>query len=299
MITEKSIKEILKINVYRWKTAITLIEKNCIAPRGYFIEDLMENVTFADIIFLLLMGDLPSKKESKMLNAILVSLCDHGVTPPSTQVARLTGSTGSSLNASVAAGLLAFGEKHAGAIEKAMKLFQDTINLCETEEDIPLLAEKTIEEHLQNGKKIPGYGHRYHHKDPRATKILKIAEKLECTGPHTQLAKEIEKTLHKTKKIHLNIDGANAAILSDLGLHWSAGTGIFMIGRLPGLIAHINEEKTQEEPFRKTLKLEEVQYYGKKPKKLTEPKNLGKIMQENTTQEYMRKNKLKTQNDFY
>ncbi|HOQ20134.1 MAG TPA: citrate/2-methylcitrate synthase, partial [Methanothermobacter sp.] len=67
------------------------------------------------------------------------------------------------------------------------------------------------------------------------------------------------KTLHKTKKIHLNIDGANAAILSDLGFHWNTGTGIFMIGRLPGLIAHINEEKL-EKPFRKTLKLEEIQY---------------------------------------
>ena len=269
MITEKTLKEIFKINIYRWKTAITLIEKNSITTRGYSIEDLIENVNFADIIFLLLMGDLPSQKESKMLNAILVSLCDHGITPPSTQVARLTSSTGSPLNTSLAAGLLAFGEKHAGAIEKAMKLFQDTIKLCETEKDIPFQAKKIINEHLQNAKKIPGYGHRYHHKDPRAARILKVAEKLECTGPHTQLAKEIEKTLHKTKKIHLNIDGANAAILSDLGFHWNTGTGIFMIGRLPGLIAHINEEKTQEKPFRKTLKLEEIQYYGKKPKKIT------------------------------
>jgi len=275
MITEKSLKETFKINVYRWKTSITLIEKNCIATRGYFLEDLIENVNFADMIFLLLMGNLPSQKESKMLNAILVSLCDHSITPPSTQVARLTASTGSTLNASVAASLLAFGEKHAGAIEKAMKLFQNTIKLCETEEDIPPLAKKTIKKHLKNDKKIPGYGHRYHHKDPRAAKILKVAEKLECTGPHTQLAKEIEKTLHKTKKIHLNIDGANAAILSDLGFHWSTGTGIFMIGRLPGLIAHINEEKTQEKPFRKTLKLEEIQYYGKKPEKLIQSKNPG------------------------
>jgi len=168
-----------------------LIGKNCIATRGYFLEDLIENVNFADIIFLLLTGNLPSQKESKMLNAILVSLCDHSITPPSTQVARLTASTGSTLNASVAASLLAFGEKHAGAIEKAMRLFQNTIKLCETEEDIPSLAKKTIKEHLQNAKKIPGYGHRYHHKDPRAAKILKVAGKLECAGPHTQLAKEL------------------------------------------------------------------------------------------------------------
>ncbi|MDI9624259.1 MAG: citryl-CoA lyase [Methanothermobacter sp.] len=266
MITEKSLKEIFKFNICRWRTSITLIEKNCIITRGYLIEDLIENLSFPEVIFLLLMGDLPSKNKSKMLNAILVSFCDHGVTPPSTQVARLTRSTGSSLNASLAAGLLAFGENHAGAIEKAMKLFQETISICKSQKDIPVLAEKIVEEHLQMGKKIPGYGHRYHQKDPRATKILKIAKELKCTGPHTQLAKEIEKILYNSKKIHLNIDGANAAILSDIGFHWSTGTGIFMIGRLPGLIAHINEE-SQEEPFRKTLKLEEIQYHGKKPNK--------------------------------
>lgn len=266
MITEKSLKEIFKVNICRWKTAITLIEKDCIITRGYLIEDLIENYSFAEVIFLLLMGELPSKNKSKMLNAILVSFCDHGVTPPSTQVARLTRSTGSSLNTSLAAGLLAFGENHAGAIEKAMKLFQETINSCKSHKDIPVLAEKIVEEHLEKGKKVPGYGHRYHHKDPRATKILKIGKELKCTGPHTELAKEIEKILYNSKKIHLNIDGANAAILSDIGFHWSTGTGIFMIGRLPGLIAHINEE-AQEKPFRKTLKLEEIQYHGKKPKK--------------------------------
>jgi len=259
MITEKSLKEIFKINTYRWKTTITLIEKNHIRTRGYPLEELIGNISFSDIIFLLLMGELPPKDQSKMLDAILVSFCDHGLTPPSTQVARLTTSTGTPLNASIATGLLAFGENHAGAIEKAMKLFQETINLCKSPEEIPILAEKLVEEHLKNGKKIPGYGHRYHHRDPRATRIIKVAEKLKCTGLHTQLAKEIEKTLHKTKKIHLNIDGANAAILSDLGFHWNTGTGIFMIGRLPGLIAHINEEKL-EKPFRKTLKLEEIQY---------------------------------------
>lgn len=262
MITEKSLKEIFKVNTYHWKTAITLIEKNHIKTRGYPLEELIGNVSFPDIIFLLLMGELPSRAQSKMLDAILVSFCDHGLTPPSTQVARLTTSTGTPLNASVAAGLLAFGENHAGAMEKAMKLFQETIKLCKSQEDIPLLAEKLVEEHLKNREKIPGYGHRYHHRDPRATRILKVAEKLKCTGPHTQLAKEIEKTLHKTKKIHLNIDGANAAILSDLGFHHNIGTGIFIIGRLPGLIAHINEEK-QEKPFRKTLNLEEIQYHGK------------------------------------
>ena len=84
---------------------------------------------------------------------------------------------------------------------------------------------------------MPGYGHRYHDKDPRAVKLLDLAIMESSIGPHTKLALVIESILSDRKGICLNVDGVNAGLLSDLGFDSSLGLGIFMIGRLPGLIA--------------------------------------------------------------
>lgn len=265
-IGKESLEKIFDVNVSRWKTSISWIEEDFIVTRGYFQEDLIGNVSFADVVFLLLKGDLPSKDESKMLDAILVSFCDHGVTPPSTQIARLAASTGSPLHASAAAGLLAFGREHAGAIQDCMKLLQEAIkDDCKVSQ----LAREIVDDYLEKDEKIPGFGHRYHSRDPRAARILELARKYKCMGRHAQLALEIEKVLNRLKNINMNIDGANAAILSDLGFHWEIGTGMFMIGRLAGLIAHINEERREEKPFRKTLNLGDIEYHGRKPDRIT------------------------------
>ena len=77
---------------------------------------------------------------------------------------------------------------------------------------------------------------------------------------HTELALAIEEILFETKGIKMNIDGSNAGILSDLGFDWSLGTGIFMMGRLPGIISHVFEEKTVEPPFRKIFEVDEIHY---------------------------------------
>ena len=85
-----------------WKTAITQIKPNEIRLRGYRIDELMGEVSFAQAIYLALRGELPSPQIGRLIDAMLVSSIDHGVTPPSTQAARLTASTGAPLNAAVA-----------------------------------------------------------------------------------------------------------------------------------------------------------------------------------------------------
>ena len=132
------------------KTKITDVKPNELVTRGYNQEDLITNLSFAEMVFLLLRERLPDERESKMFNHILVSFCDHGVTPPSTQSARLIASSGANINNAVAGGLLSFGKNHAGAIEKAMELFQESIsslNLEETaDEDVNRkIAAKAIE----------------------------------------------------------------------------------------------------------------------------------------------------------
>ena len=106
-----------RINPHFLKTAISKVERDKIVTRGYNQRDLIEKIRYSDMVFLLLKSRLPSIKEGKIFNKVLVSFCDHGATPPSTQTARLVASSASPMNSAVAGVLLSFGHKHAGVIE--------------------------------------------------------------------------------------------------------------------------------------------------------------------------------------
>ncbi|MDP3065621.1 MAG: citryl-CoA lyase [Methanobacteriaceae archaeon] len=258
MITQDALKDLFNPKISKWRTSITKVEANRLVTRGHVQEDLIGNISFPAMINLLLKGDLPTEIEEKMLSAVLVSFCDHGVTPPSTQSARLIASAGSSLNACLAGGILAFGENHAGAIEKSMKMLQEGVEIAQTyNRPLNKVALELMSEFLNRGLKIPGFGHRYHDEDPRAPRILELAKKYGCFGEHSQLIVSLEKLLEEEKRIKMNIDGANAAVLSDLGFDWRVGCGMFIIGRIPGILAHVHEERTHEEPFRKMFPEEE------------------------------------------
>lgn len=256
-----------KVNEHSLRTAISKVETDKILTRGYNQRDLIEKIRYNDMIFLLLKGRLPSIKESRMFNHVLVSFCDHGVTPPSTQTARLVASSGSPMNSAVAGALLSFGHKHAGAIQKAMEIYQSKVDSLILTNDhdidnkqIAALAIDIYNEYIIGNKKIPGFGHRYHNVDPRADKLMELAIQEGFVGPHIKLALAVEDLVYQKKKIRLNVDGANAAILSDLGFDPELGLGVFMIGRIPGIIAHIHEENIEEDEFRKFCDLDDVEY---------------------------------------
>src|SRR5438876_3627694 len=105
----------------RWQTSLTSIAPNQILIRGYPLDEMMGRLSFADAVYLLLMGELPTPAIGRMLNAILVSSIDHGVTPPSTLAARNVATSGAPLKDCVAAGILAFGTRHGGDIESCMR----------------------------------------------------------------------------------------------------------------------------------------------------------------------------------
>ncbi len=259
-----------RVNPRSLKTAISKVETDKIITRGYNQRDLIEKIRYSDMVYLLLKGRLPSIKEGKIFNHVLVSFCDHGVTPPSTQTARLIASSGSPINAAVAGALLSFGHKHAGAIQQAMELYQSKIDSLYLTEDshldnkqIASLAIDIYTEYILGDKKIPGFGHRYHDVDPRADKLMDIVIKEGFVGPHVKLALAVEDLAYQKKGIRLNVDGANAAILSDLGFDPESGLGVFIIGRVPGIVAHINEERMEEDEFRRFCDLDDIEYRGR------------------------------------
>jgi len=196
-IGRETVENMLKLTNPKWKTSITRVEPNKLVTRGYLQEDLIGNISFPEMAYLLIKGELPSENDSKMFEAVLVSFCDHGVTPPSTQVARLMASTGSSMNGCVSGGLLSFGKYHAGALERSMNILQELVQNgvigyngpLESHHDIRAVAGVVVDEFFNNNEKIPGFGHRYHSEDPRASKLLKIADECGCSGVHTEHSK--------------------------------------------------------------------------------------------------------------
>jgi citrate synthase len=237
-----------------WKTAITKIEPNKISVRGYRLDKLMGRIGFAQIVYLLLKGEMPPENTVKLIDAILVSSVDHGTTPPSALSAVTVASTGAALNASVAAGILAISHFHGGAIEECMHVLSETQNLMETENiNTTEAALRMIHIYKEKKKRISGYGHRFHTDDPRTKKLFTLAEEYGVAGTFVELACTFEIELEKSsgKKLPLNVDGAIAALLCEMGFDPVLANAFFMIARVPGLVAHIYEEKTRYKPMRK------------------------------------------------
>src|SRR6266699_2964987 len=113
----------------RWQSSLTEISPNKILVRGYPLDEMMGRLGFAEVVYLLLMGELPTPAIGRMLNAVLVSSIDHGVTPPSTLAARNVAVSGAPLKDSVAAGILAFGPRHGGDIESCMRFLDGGLTL--------------------------------------------------------------------------------------------------------------------------------------------------------------------------
>ncbi len=238
----------------RWKTAITDIGPNKIAVRGYNIADVMENLSYAETVFLLLKGELPSKAEAALMNAILVSSVDHGASPPSALGARTVVSGGNALNAAVAGGVLMIGDWHGGAIEQAAKIMQEfAARLNENNDNVEQVCGEIADWLKEQGKRMPGFGHRLHTADPRTAKLFEIAERYGYRGKHIGLCQALQKVLSERlgRALPINVDGAIAAVISDMGFDWRLGKGFFIISRVPGLIAHAYEERTREKPMRK------------------------------------------------
>jgi citrate synthase len=237
-----------------WKTAITKVEPNKLLLRGYKIDQLMGNISFSQAIYLAIKGELPSPEVGKMIDAILVSSVDHGATPPSTLAAITVASTGASINDALAAGILAISRLHGGAIEGCMEILQEAINIMEKNgKNINEAAEELVKSYRETKKRILGFGHRIHTTDPRTARLYSLAQELGFAGKYVEMAKNIEKALEQSlgKKLPINVDGAIATILCELGIPSELGNTFFIMARLPGLIAHIHEEKTRMRPMRR------------------------------------------------
>ena len=248
-----------------WKTSISKVEPNRILIHGYNLMDLIGKYSYTDLTYLLWRGELPSKGQSRMMDALLAVCVEHSLSAPSVDATIFVASSGVPLQAAVSAGVAAIGDWHGGAIEQAAKMLQDgVIAMKEGELSEQEIAEKIMMQLKERKERMPGYGHPTHTDDPRTKKLLEIAEENKIAGPHVKLAEKIEKLTEKVfgKHLLLNVDGAIAAIISDMGFNWRIGKGFFIVSRTPGLIAHAYEQTYEGRPY-KAASWEEIVYTGK------------------------------------
>lgn len=240
----------------KWRTALTGIEPNKILVRGYPVDEMMGRVSFGEAIYLLLVGELPTPGMGRLIEAMLVSFIDHGPTPPSTLSARNTATTGATLRASVAAGVLGFGPFFGGDIAACMAMLDAGVARVRHGEAPREAAAAILEPYRENASVPPGFGHRYHTRDPRAGRLFQMALEFEVDAEHIRFMRALELAIQQSQPkdarlLSINIDGAIAAVCADLGISPQVADGLFIISRVPGLVAHALEEHERHQPMRR------------------------------------------------
>lgn len=252
------------------RTSISMVQPGKILIRGYDLVEMIGKKSFGDLIYLLFSGDLPKRNEGKMVEAILVSSCEHGLATPSTNAARSVASGGVPLQAAVAAGITGLGDFHGGAIEQCAKMLQENVSEAR-EKGFEETAKRVISDYHSRKRRILGYGHGIHApEDPRKVKLYQTAQELNVAGDCIKFSEVIESKLKELtgKDLPINVDGAIGAVISDLGIHWTFGKGFFLISRAAGLTAHVQEEQAKEPPMRRVYTWDDVDYQGPPERKL-------------------------------
>jgi citrate synthase len=231
-----------------WSTTDRIVVRGKDLPN-----EVLGHLNLGDMAFLELTGRVPDAKESKLFNAIVVTLVEHGTTPSSI-VARLTYlGAPEALQAAVAGGLLGLGSVFVGSMEGVARILSDAV-----------ASGKDAKAVLAENKRMPGLGHPIHKPiDPRTVRLFEIARETGHYGKYCKLMEEIA----RAKGITLNATGAIGAIACELGLEWKIVKGLGVMARAVGLVGHLLEETREPMAEEIWLRVDEEASAHNKPKK--------------------------------
>ncbi|MDA9231806.1 citryl-CoA lyase [Porticoccaceae bacterium] len=219
-------------------SSITLFGKN-------FTDDILGKLNLGDMGFLELTGRIPDANESRMFNAMVVTLVEHGITP-SALVARLTYlGAPEAMQGAVAAGLNGLGTVFVGSIEGAAKMLYEAMPEANTEADVLRLAASVVDTFRSEHKIVSGIGHPFHKPiDPRTPKLFALARETGFDGPYLKLMTAIsnEAAERSAKVLPVNATGAIGALCCEMGFDAKICRGLGVMARAVGLVGHILEE---------------------------------------------------------
>ncbi len=231
-------------------TAIATSDADSVTVRGRDLcSELIGKIGFTDYFFFLVTGKEPTENQRFFLDALMVSIAEHGLVP-SVQAARMTyDASPEAFHGAVAAGLLGCGSVVFGSSEAAGRFLHGLVQ----QGGDPEAAAKAAVTELRAGKKpIPGYGHPQHSSgDPRANVLLKLADERGVSGPHIAMLRTVAKVIPEIvgRPLPINISGAIPAVALDVGFPLEGLKGIPLLARTAGLIAHLTEETNRQIGF--------------------------------------------------
>jgi citrate synthase len=251
-------------------SAISTANAEMIVVRGKDLcADLIGSVSLTEHFWLLVTGTLPSKPQTRMLDACLVAIAEHGLVP-SVQAARMTYAAGpEAMQGAVAAGILGCGSVILGSAENAGKFLAKVLERA-GDADLAAAARAVVDDYRAGKIPFPGYGHPLHSAgDPRVTRLLAVADEAGTAGRHVAAARQLERTIKEVigKSLVLNVSGAIPAVLLDCGFPLQGLKGIPILARTASLVAHLVEEQTRPIGFTLSENAEKgIRYDGTAPK---------------------------------
>ena len=246
-------------------TNISTFDENGIYIRGKsLVDDIIGEISFTEMIYFHILGRMPTDSERRILDAVLVTLVDHGV----------LGSVGARMvymgapdfiQGAVAAGILGMGNQFGGVMEQ---VGQHLSELIETP-DPAATAREIVKGYRARKHPVPGFGHPHHRpEDPRTPKLLAVAEKAGVPGKHIAALKVLSRAVDESLGRHLTINATAgmAALLGEIGVPWKIMRGFASISRAPGIVGHILEEIQKPAAYYIGMMAQEtVRYTGSLP----------------------------------
>lgn len=257
-----------------WSTSIIDIHPGSINVRGFPIQELIGNISFPQMIWLMLRGELPDVEQARLFEAALVSSVDHGPHAPSIAISRIATSCGLPLNGAMASAINALDDVHGGAGQQAVELYDSIDAHMQRGAGLEDAVQRGVDAFIAaHGKYLPGFGHRFHPVDPRAPRLLALVDESvraeRISGRYAAIARGIEALLtsRKSKPVPMNIDGATAVIYAELGFAPELARGVFCLSRAVGILSHAWEQRGRKERNKGPMPRQMAYTYTGKPER--------------------------------
>jgi citrate synthase len=226
--------------------------------------DVMGKLSFTEYFHLLLTGREPTEEQRFFLDLLLVAIAEHGMMPTNVAARMTLAADPRSLQGAVAAGILGAGPVVLGTSEECARLLADAQVRVDAGESPDEVAGSIAREIHATAGKVPGFGHPIHRPlDPRADRILELADAHGVSGPHVVLARSLRDAVAEAwgKPLTMNVSLPSAAVMLDLGFSSDAVKAVPILARTAGLLAHLAEEREHPLGFLMAGKAEEAVRY--------------------------------------
>jgi citrate synthase len=230
--------------------------------------DLMGRLTFTEYFHLLLTGREPTEDQRFFLDLLLVAIAEHGMMPTNVAARMTLAADPGSLQGALAAGILGCGPVILGTSAECARLLEEAQERVAADEAPAAVAAELARTIHASGGKVPGFGHPVHDPlDPRAERILELADARGVSGPHVLLARSVRDAVAEAwgKPLTMNVSMPIAAVMLDLGFSSDAVKAVPILARTAGLLAHLAEERQHPLGFLMAGRAEEAIEYEPPP----------------------------------